>query len=225
MGQVADPSQGWSIRGAGRNGSGRSGPRNMSEPFLTESFPNEPFRVPTATVLRRTAGFLELALPLMNGDAAENPAVRRLLGRGLEELKTLPDDDRCSRAASLLEGEALRGLGEWEAAVGPLTRAASGRRGRVEAAMGLGWCLKRLGRIDDAISALEQAVERFPDQPVLHYNLACYHSVAGDVAAAVEQLTRAIAMDHRYRDLTGAERDFDTIRTDPRFVAATVVDV
>jgi Flp pilus assembly protein TadD len=91
--------------------------------------------------------------------------------------------------------------------------------------MGLGWCHKRLGRIVDAIAALRRAVEAFPDQPVLHYNLACYHSVAGDVAAAVEHLTRAITMDDRFRDLTGTERDFDAIRSDPRFVAVTVVTV
>ena len=48
---------------------------------------------------------------------------------------------------------------------------------------------------------------------------------AGDVAAAVEHLTRAISIDDRFRDLTGQERDFDPIRGDPRFVAATHVVV
>jgi len=57
------------------------------------------------------------------------------------------------------------------------------------------------------------------------YNLACYHSLAGDVPAAIENLTQAIALDDRYRDLTGTERDFDPIRTDPRFQAATHVTV
>jgi len=47
----------------------------------------------------------------------------------------------------------------------------------------------------------------------------------GEVAAAIDYLTRAIAIDARFRDLTGAERDFDPIRSDPRFVAATHVIV
>jgi hypothetical protein len=41
----------------------------------------------------------------------------------------------------------------------------------------------------------------------------------------VEHLTRAISIDDRFRDLTGQERDFDPIRGDPRFVAATHVVV
>jgi hypothetical protein len=43
--------------------------------------------------------------------------------------------------------------------------------------------------------------------------------------AAIDHLTRAIAIDDRFRDLTGHERDFDAIRSDPRFVAATSVTV
>lgn len=186
---------------------------------------DEPFQVPTATVLRRAAGLIELAELLVDGEAVTSPAARRLLLRALEEVRALPEQERSSRSASLLEGESLRALGQWVAAIVPLERAAAGPRGRVEAAMGLGWCYKRLGRIADAIAALRRAVETFPDQPVLHYNLACYHSVAGDVAAAVEHLTRAITMDDRFRDLTGTERDFDAIRSDPRFVAVTVVTV
>lgn len=183
------------------------------------------FRVPPQLRLRRAAGFIELAEMVTDGDAASFPPARKLLMRALEEVRGLPEDDRLSRSASLLEGEALRALGQWEAALVPLERAAAGPRGRIEAAMGLGWCYKRLGRVPDAIAALQRAVTSFPDQPVLHYNLACYHSVAGDVTAAIDHLGRAIAMDARFRDLTGSERDFDAIRSDPRFVAATIVTV
>lgn len=186
---------------------------------------SETFQVPTAIVLRRAAGLIELGELVVDGECATFPAARRLLVRALDELRGLPDEDRLGRSASLLEGEALRALGDWEAALVPLERAAEGSRGRIEAAMGLGWCYKRLGRLPDAIEALRRAVKAFPDQPVLHYNLACYHSVAGDVASAIDHLTRAIAMDGRFRDLTGTERDFDAIRADPRFVAVTVVTV
>lgn len=186
---------------------------------------NDAFQVPTATLLRRAAGLIELASLVIDGESATFPAARKLLMRALDEVRNLPEQERCGRSASLLEGEALRALGMWQEAIVPLERAATGPRGRVEAAMGLGWCYKRLGRIGDAIDALQTAVETFPDQPVLHYNLACYHSVGGDVAAAIEHLTRAIAMDGRFRDLTGTERDFDAIRSDPRFVAVTVLTV
>jgi tetratricopeptide (TPR) repeat protein len=180
---------------------------------------------PAGVVLRRASGYLELGELLLEGEAAAPPSACRLFARALAELNNLDAAARSDTAASLLEGEALRALGEWEAALPPLTRAAEAKPGRVEAWMGLGWCFKRLDRLDAAIDALRRGLAAFPGQPILHYNLACYHSLAGNVPAAIEHLTRAIAIDDRFRDLTGSESDFDAIRGDPRFVAATSVTV
>jgi tetratricopeptide (TPR) repeat protein len=180
---------------------------------------------PAKVILRRASGYIELGELLLEGEAAAPPTACRLFARALVELTQLDAATRQEAAASLLEGEALRALGEWEAAIPPLTRAAEATPGHVEAWLGLGWCLKRLDHLGAAIDALRRGLGAFPDQPILHYNLACYHSLAGNVPAAIEQLTQAIAIDDRFRDLTGNERDFDAIRSDPRFVAATSVTV
>jgi tetratricopeptide (TPR) repeat protein len=178
-------------------------------------------------ILRRASGYVELGELLISGEEAAPAAAVKVLGRALGELTALPESVRQLPLASLLEGEALRALGQWEQAIPPLTRATAGGRrdGRVEAWMGLGWCWKRLGQLDTAIASIRQGLAAFPDQPILHYNLACYHSLAGEVQAAIDHLTKAIEIDGRFRDLTGAERDFDAIRTDPRFVAAVHVTV
>lgn len=182
--------------------------------------------VPEAKViLRRASGYLELGELLLEGEAAAPPTACRLFRRALAELSQLNEADRRDAAATLLEGESLRALGEWEAALPPLTRAAHATPAHLEAWLGIGWCLKRLDRLPEAINALADGLTSFPGQPVLHYNLACYHSLAGNVPAAIDHLTRAIAIDDRFRDLTGHERDFDAIRSDPRFVAATSVTV
>ncbi len=183
--------------------------------------PIEASVVPRQILLRRAAGYLELGELLVEPDACPPPSACRLLKRALSELEPLPMDVRESALASLIEGEALRALGQWELALAPLGRAVAGDATRLEGWLGLGWCYKRLGRLPDAIGALESGVDAAPRQPVLFYNLACYHSLAGNVAAAIDHLTRAIALDDRFRDLTGSERDFDPIRSDPRFVAAT----
>jgi len=177
------------------------------------------------TLLRRAAGYLELGELLVEPDV-ETPAVaRRVLERCLAELGRLPAEARSAATASLIEGEALRALGDWEAALVPLERAAEQATDRIEAWVGLGWCLKRLGRLPEAIAALRRGLENSPSQPILLYNLACYHALAGDVPAATEYLARAISIDDRFRDLTWKERDFDPIRSDPRFVAVTHVVV
>jgi tetratricopeptide (TPR) repeat protein len=176
-------------------------------------------------LLRHAAGYIELAELLVDGEGPTPPSARKLLDRSLATLAELPADIRGQADASLLEGEALRALGDWQAALGPLTRSAEAAPGRLEAWLGLGWCLKRLGRLDEAIGALDRGRQASPQQPVLLYNLACYHSLAGNVPAAIDHLAQAIALDDRFRDLTGTERDFDPIRSDPRFVAVTHVTV
>lgn len=181
--------------------------------------------IPAELFLRRAAGYIELGELLVDGDAPIPASARVVLGRAIAELSHLRHEDRLGPVASILEGEALRAAGEWEAALEPFTRAIADGRGALEAWLGLGWCRKRLGDLPAAIAALERGVAVFPRQAILLYNLACYHALAGDVAAAVERLTQAISLDPRFRDLTGTEHDFDPIRADPRFVAATSVTV
>jgi Flp pilus assembly protein TadD len=175
--------------------------------------------------LRQAAGYIELGELLVDGDAPVPATARKLLQRALDELRAVPEPTQHAVVASLLEGRALRALGEWHGALTPLQRAAEAAPHELEAWLGLGWCYKRLGRLPEAIAALRSGLEAAPGQPLLLYNLACYHSLTGDVNAAVDFLTKAISVDDRFRDLTGAERDFDPIRSDPRFVAATCVMV
>ena len=176
-------------------------------------------------LLRQAAGYIELGELLADGDAPVPENARKLLRRALVELANLPDPTRSGTVASLLEGRALRALGDFEAAILPLRRVAEAAPEQLEAWLGLGWCYKRLGQLEEAITALRSGLEAAPGQPLLLDNLACYHSLAGDVTAAVDHLTKAISIDDRFRDLTGAERDFDPIRSDPRFVAVTHVVV
>ena len=174
-------------------------------------------------ILRHARGYLELGELLADGEGPPPPAAQTVLRRSLEEIDRLPAGVRDRSVVRLVEGEALRALGDYTAALTPLASAAATQPRHVEAWLGLGWCLKRLGRLDAAITALRRGLEAAPEEAILLYNLACYHALAGDVPAAIEHLSRAISIDDRFRDLTGSEPDFDAIRADPRFVAATCV--
>ncbi len=139
---------------------------------------------------------------------------------------------RCGCAESLpgpacyLRGEALRALQRYDEASMALLRAAEFLPERsTEIGLALGWCYKRIGRLELAIQSLERALRNDPDHALLHYNLACYWSLAANKREALMFLARALELDQDLRDLVADETDFDNVRTDPAFKALTAVIV
>lgn len=154
-------------------------------------------------------GYLELAMP--------EHALRALQRRG-----QLVHGD--ARGCYLL-GETLRELRRYREAIVPLRRSLDLIPDDTRVCLALGWCYKRIGCLDDAIAALEQAVHVEPGDAILHYNLACYFSLARKRRRALQHLADALEIDGNFRELTVDEHDFDPIRHDPLFQSLTgVVD-
>jgi tetratricopeptide (TPR) repeat protein len=83
--------------------------------------------------------------------------------------------------------------------------------------MALGWCYKRTNRLAQAIDALERALRQSPEEPLLHFNLACYWSLAGQQQQALLELTAAIEREPALRALAETEADLDPLRSHPGF--------
>jgi tetratricopeptide (TPR) repeat protein len=92
----------------------------------------------------------------------------------------------------------LRSLKRYREALKPLEVAAALRPAEIRVAIALGWCYKRTHRLAQAIDALERACRHNPDAPgLLHYNLACYWSLAGNSNATSSSklgTTNAVAL-------------------------------
>jgi hypothetical protein len=58
-------------------------------------------------------------------------------------------------------------------------------------------------------------------EAVLHYNLACYWSLARNRTLALRYLSRALEIDANFRDMVGDEPDFNPLRHDPEFIQLT----
>ncbi len=166
-------------------------------------------RIRRQQILRQAEGYLELGMPK----------------HALDVLDRWGPSDAPSYRASYLRGEALRELERWSEAIAALNVAAEGLPEDLPIYIAQGWCYKRLGRIDLAITALEKGVEIDPNSAIAHYNLACYWSLAGNKRQSLMFLSRAIEMDAEYRSRVASESDFDTIRNDPAFQALTSVIV
>lgn len=146
-------------------------------------------------------GYLELGMPR----------------HALDVLSRYGDPETLPEHALYLQGESLRALGDFDRALEPLARAAQGNPNNIHVWLALGWCQKRVGRIDLAIESLEEALTVDPGDALINYNLACYWSLAGNKRQAIAYLSRAFDLKEDYRSLVATESDFDAIRSDPGF--------
>lgn len=150
-------------------------------------------------------------------DEAEGYLMLDLPRRALQILDTRSDWLNMQFEASFLKGEALRNLKRYRDALKPLENAAALRPGDARVALALGWCYKRTNRLAQAIDSLERALREHVDEALLHYNLACYWSLAGNSSKALETLARALDLDPELRSLVASEADFDQLRGNPEF--------
>jgi tetratricopeptide (TPR) repeat protein len=155
-------------------------------------------------------------------DEAEGYLMLNLPSRALQLLQSRPDWATMQFEASFLTGEALRSLERYREALKPLEVAAGLRPNDVAVAIALGWCYKRTHRLAQAIDALERAERHNPEEPLLHYNLACYWSLAGNASKALDELAAALELEPELRSLIPDESDFDQLRGNPAFERLTV---
>ncbi len=166
-------------------------------------------RIRRQQLVVQAEGYLELGMPR----------------HALDALVRYGDPETLSDHALYLQGESLRALGQFREALEPLSRAAQGSPDDLHIWLALGWCHKRIGRLDLAIESLEEALSLEPNDALIHYNLACYWSLANNKRKALGYLSRAFDLKDQYRALVANEPDFDAIRSDPAFQSLVRVTV
>jgi len=76
-------------------------------------------------------------------------------------------------------------------------------------------------RYADALNAVRDALVQVPDHPGLHYNYACFATLAGDASDdTFAHLRRSVELLPRFRDDARRDGDLAAIRDDPRFEQA-----
>lgn len=152
-------------------------------------------------VLREAEGYLEL----------------ELYDQALAALRRLPDFGRFAFHADLLAGHALREQGRYPEAAVHFERALQADPKSVAAAVGLGWCYKRMARLPEAIGVLEKLHRRGSPVPIISFNLGCYWALAGEIDKALAYLKEAIAADPDYAALARQDADLESLRHLPAF--------
>lgn len=151
-------------------------------------------------------------------DAAQGYLMLDLPDQALRELGELVAADQATYGYHLLRGEALRAKSDHRAALEAFRKAHAASPDDLGAFMGMAWCFKRIGRVDQSIETMQLAYESHKEVPVVLYNLACYYSLAGEKEQALSWLGRALRMDRGFTKLVPKETDFDPLRDDPDFL-------
>ena len=85
-------------------------------------------------------------------------------------------------------------------------------------APGLGWHpVRHLLGITAFGMNLEEALQRWPDDPILLYNLACFESLGGRGGEALTHLRRAVELEPKYVGYAADDADLDALRGEPGF--------
>jgi hypothetical protein len=77
------------------------------------------------------------------------------------------------------------------------------------------------GRYAEALEAVRRGLERVPDNAGLHYNYACFATLAGDTGDdTFAHLRRSVELLPRFREEARRDDDLAAVRDDPRFEEA-----
>ncbi len=182
-------------------------------------------RIRRQQILREAEGYLDLIGVFGERMPCRPDARDQLVRRVLKTLDRVDNPGGLKAHVLYLRGQALRSMENYLDAIPLLREAAEIEPQNIHIRLALGWCYKRCRRLDLAIQSLEDALESDASQAIVHYNLACYWSLAGNVKLAVAYLAQAFDLDSEYRDLVGTETDFDPIRSHPHFQALASVIV
>ena len=81
--------------------------------------------------------------------------------------------------------------------------------------------MKEAGDIPGAICELECAKKACPGMAYLHYDLACYYSLAGKKTQALEELEKAVSISPEYKKMAIEDTDLQEIRGESKFQIIT----
>jgi hypothetical protein len=73
-------------------------------------------------------------------------------------------------------------------------------------------------RYADALESVRGGLEQMPDHAGLHFNYACFATLAGDTGdETFGHLQRSVELFPKFREQARSDDDFATVRDDPRF--------
>ena len=87
----------------------------------------------------------------------------------------------------------------------------------VNALIALGGAYSKRGRYHDGLAVDQRLVQLKPDDPIVHYNLACSYSLLQMLDPCLDALGKSLSLGYRDFDFISSDPDLQFAREDPRF--------
>lgn len=136
-----------------------------------------------------------------------------LIKEAQAELDAIPENEQAELDVLELRVDVYMELKAWTEVVGTAQRVCEQRPGLERAWIAWAYALRELQRIEEAKVVLLTAERQHGATcGVLHYNLACYYCLLGDMDEAELRLSRACAMDASWREVALEDSDLKAMR-------------
>jgi tetratricopeptide (TPR) repeat protein len=178
-------------------------------------------RVRRKRLIREAEGYLDLMMVFEDRWPLDLALKKQIADRMLVCLAKIKKPLGHKPYVLFLKGQACLACNRFKQAIHHLRLSAKLDGENIHTLIALAWCYKRTDQLDLAIATLEEALVLDSQSAIAHYNLACYFALQKNTPSAVMHLTMAIDLNSDYRKHVAKESDFDPIRHDPGFVAAT----
>ncbi len=105
------------------------------------------------------------------------------------------------------KGNGFLNLKQWDQAIHQYEMALGHETRLLPVYVNMSTALMRQKRFPQAMQILDRLKQQAPEMPELHYNLACYFSLTGDIEKGLDALAEAIRKG--YSDMKGLDADPD----------------
>lgn len=151
--------------------------------------------VATFSTIRAAHGWLELGLPV----------------EALSELRSLSGAEQRRPEVLRLRLAAEMEIERWNAASDTARLLCLRQPGDAGAYMQAAYCLHETGDTLAARDWLLRGPGELLQEPLFHYNIACYHAVLGERDGALRHLARAFEMDPSLREMAAGDEDLEEL--------------
>lgn len=115
------------------------------------------------------------------------------------------------------EGNRLLRKGDWKKAVQNYKMALKHDKNLQEVYTNLSTAYLKGGKYIDALKVIRDLEKRQPQNPLVHYNLACYYSLVEETVSALKSLQQAVKLGFKSKQQIQTDSDLKNLRNDKSF--------